>query len=166
MRQRISLLFLSLLLSVAAWAGEGDSRVSLNAGILIHCTLNAQAAYERELRYGDAVELFIEAGCKYQRDPLCGRWCTTTFWDRYYWSGGGCYKKMLAKMKNSNLRLRIGPHLGAYRGDFAYGGELSFEYSIYLANGLQVSFMQKNQVNLGHGDTFRNGVMVGLKFNI
>ena len=73
------------------------------------------------------------------------------------------YKKVLAKGKNSSFRIKGGPQFGAYKGDFTYGGEISFEYNIQLENGVQVSLIQKNQVNFNHGDDFRNGILVAFK---
>jgi len=158
----IIILILSLM-TVSTWAGDGDNRISLSAGYLIPNTLNAQIGFEHELRYGNAYELFFEAGDRYRKDPVCGKYCDDVFWKGYYWAGGITYKKMMVKGKNSNLRLRIGPQFGAYKRDFTYGGEISFEYNILLQNGIQISFIQKNQVNFKHGDTFRNGLHIGFK---
>ena len=151
------------LATILSWAGDGDNRFSLSAGFLVPNTLNAQIGYERELKYGNAMELYFEAGNRYKRDPVCGKFCSDVFWTGYYWAGGVSYKKMLAKYKNSNLKFRVGPQFGAYKGDFTYGAELSFEYNIHLENGIQVVLMQKNQININHGDTFRNGLHVGFK---
>ena len=146
-----------------AWAGEGDNRFSLNAGFLVPNTLNAFVAFEHEVRYGNAWELSFEVGNRYRKDPVCGKFCSDVFWKGYYWAGGGAYKKVLAKGKNSNFRIKVGPQFGAYKGRFSYGGEISFEYNIQLENGIQVSLTQKNQINLNHGDDFHNGILVGFK---
>ena len=161
--QRMILLVMLTMVASVGWAGEGDNRFSLQAGFLVRNTLNAQVGFEHELRYGNAWELSFEAGNRYRKDPVCGKYCTDTFWKRYYWDGAACYKKVLAKGKNSVFRIKGGPHLGAYRGDFTYGGEISFEYNIQLENGIQLTVTQKNQVNFKHGDDFRNGLFVGFK---
>lgn len=150
------------MLSTLSWAGEGDNRFLLQAGLLFQNTLNAQVGFEHELKYGNAYELFFEAGNRYRRDPVCGKFCSDVFWKGYYWSGGATYKKVLAKGKNSVLRIKGGPQFGAYKGDFTYGGEISFEYKIQLEIGVQIIITQKNQVNFKHGDDFRNGLLIGL----
>jgi len=119
--------------------------------------------FEHELRYGNAWELSFEAGDRYSKDPVCGKYCSDVFWKGYYWAAGAAYKKVLAKGKNSSFRIKGGPQFGAYKGDFTYGGEISFEYNIQLENGVQVSLIQKNQVNFNHGDDFRNGILVAFK---
>ena len=51
----------------------------------------------------------------------------------------------------------------AVRGNFFMGVECGFEYNLVLPNRVQLSVTQKNQVSFLHGDTFRNGLLVGLK---
>ena len=69
----------------------------------------------------------------------------------------------MSKGKNSNLRMRIGPQVGAYKGDYFFGAEVGFEYNICLKCGWQISIIQKNQVNFKKGDPFRNGLLIGTK---
>ena len=76
-------------------AGEKDEYFTLNTGFLFNNTLNATFGYERELNYGNALELFGEVGNKWP--------------------------------------------------------------------GIQFSLIQKNQVSFLHGDSFRNGLLIGLK---
>ena len=95
-------MMLSLMMSIGAMAGEKDEYFTLNAGFLFNNTLNATFGYERELTYGNAVELFGEVGNKWQRDPVCGKVCNDIFWKGYYWDGGLLYKYCLKKFKNSN----------------------------------------------------------------
>jgi hypothetical protein len=135
----------------------------VSAGFLVPNTLNAVVGFEHELRYGNAWELSFEAGDRYRKDPVCGKYCSDVFWKGYYWAAGAAYKKVHAKGKNSSFRIKGGPQFGAYKGDFTYGGEISFEYNIQLENGVQVSLIQKNQVNFNHGDDFRNGILVAFK---
>ena len=67
------------------------------------------------------------------------------------------------RWKNSTLRLDLGPVAGAFRGDYFFGAEGSFEYSYTFVNGWKVALKQKNNVNFMHGDTFRNGLTIGVK---
>ena len=153
-----------LALSVAiAHAGNGDEYVNLNAGFLFNSTLNATFGYERELSYSDAVELFGEIGNRWHKDPVCGHVCDESFWKDYYWGGGVLYKKQLRRFKNSTLRFRIGPECGAHTGDYFFAVEGGLEYNYVFQNRIQLSVIQKNQVGFFHGDTFRNGLIIGIK---
>ena len=155
---------LCLALSVAlARAGDGDGFFNLNAGFLFNSTLNATFGYEKELSYSDAVELFGEIGNRWHEDPVCGHVCDESFWKDYYWGGGVLYKKQLRRFKNSTLRFRIGPECGAHTGDYFFAVEGGLEYNYVFQNRMQLSVIQKNQVGFFHGDTFRNGIIIGLK---
>lgn len=81
----------------------------------------------------------------------------------YYWDGGLVYKQRLARYKNSMLRFRFGPQFGATQKKFFLGVEAGFEYSYVFQNGWEFSLIQKNNVNFLHGDTFRNGLLLGVK---
>ena len=118
--RKLSIVMLSLLISIGAMAGEKDEYFTVNAGFLFNSTLNATFGYERELTYGNAIELTGEVGNKWQRDPVCGKVCKDVFWKGYYWDGGLLYKHCLKKYKNSNLRLRFGPQFGAHTGDYFF----------------------------------------------
>lgn len=155
---------LCLMLSIAmAHAGNGDSFFTVNAGFLFNSTLNASFGYERELSYSDAVEVFGEIGDRWHKDPVCGHVCDESFWKDYYWGGGVLYKKQLRRFKNASLRLRIGPECGAHTGDYFFALEGGLEFNYVFPNRMQFSVIQKNQVGFFHGDTFRNGIMIGLR---
>lgn len=155
---------LCLVLSFAmAHAGNGDEFINLNAGFLFNSTLNATFGYERELSYSDAVELFGEVGNRWHKDPVCGHVCNESFWKDYYWGGGVLYKKQLRRFKNSMLRFRFGPECGAHTGRYFFALEGGLEYNYVFSDRMQLSIIQKNQVGFFHGDTFRNGIIIGLK---
>jgi hypothetical protein len=161
--KKVSIALLCLLCAVFAQAGEGDQYWNVNAGFLFSSTLNASIGYERELNYGDAVELFGEAGNRWHRDPVCGKVCNDVFWKDHYWDGGLLYKKALKRYKNSQLRLRLGPVFGSHTGDYFFGVEGGFEYNYTFPCRVQFSVIQKNNVCFLHGDTFRNGLLIGIK---
>ena len=73
------------------------------------------------------------------------------------------YKHRLARYKNGMLRFRFGPQFGAVERKFFLGLEGGFEYSYVFRNGWEFSLTQKNNVNFIHGDTFRNGMLLGFK---
>jgi hypothetical protein len=41
--------------------------------------------------------------------------------------------------------------------------EGGLEYNYVFPNRVQFSVIQKNQVSFFHGDTFRNGLLIGIK---
>ena len=103
--------------SIGASAQEG--KLAVNAGFLFPSTLNATIGYERPLSYGNAVELYGEAGTHWQEKD---------FWKSYYWDGGIVYKHRLVRYKNGMLRFRFGPQFGAVQKRFFIGLEGGFEY--------------------------------------
>ena len=138
-------------------ASAQDKKLTLNAGFLFPNTLNAMIGYEHPLSYGNAVEIYGEVGNHWQK-PTCCR-----FWKGYYWDGGLVYKQRLVRYKNGILRFRLGPQFGATQKKFFLGVEAGFEYSYVFQNGWEFSLIQKNNVNFLHGDTFRNGLLLGVK---
>lgn len=156
-------LMLLIIVTLNTYAGDGDQFFTLNTGILFRNTLNASFGFERELNYDNAFEIFGEVGNRWERDPECGKVCSKSFWKNYYWNGGVVYKKSLVRWRNSTLRLNVGPLAGAVRGNYFFGAEGSFEYSYTLRNGIKLVLKQKNNVCFIHGDTFRNGLTVGVK---
>ena len=163
MKKIILSLMLAFFLLPQAYAGEGDEFITINTGLLCQNTLNATFGYEKELKYDNDFEVFGEVGNRWAKDPECGKVCSKSFWKNYYWNGGILYKKNLVRWKNSTLRLDLGPVAGAFRGDYFFGAEGSFEYSYTFVNGWKVALKQKNNVNFMHGDTFRNGLTIGVK---
>lgn len=105
---------------------------------------------------GNAVEVFGEIGNHWKSGE-------GQFWKGYYWDGGILYKHRLVRYKNGMLRFRFGPEFGATERKFFLGIEGGFEYNYVFQNGWEFSLIQKNNVNFIHGDTFRNGLLIGLK---
>lgn len=144
----------SIMLSVGAFAQ--DKKLTVNAGFLFPSTLNATIGYEHPLSYGNAVELYGEAGNHWQQP-------SSRFWKGYFWDAGLVYKHRLVRYKNGMLRFRFGPQFGADKQKFFIGLEAGFEYSYVFQNGWEFAVIQKNNVNFIHGDTFRNGLLIGMK---
>ena len=139
---------------LAMGASAQNGKLSVNAGFLFPSTLNATVGYERPLAYGNAVEVFGEVG---------NHWRKPDFWQGYYWDGGIVYKHRLVRYKNAMLRFRFGPQFGATQRKFFFGIEEGLEYSHVFRNGWEFSIIQKNNVNFINGDTFRNGLLLGVK---
>lgn len=150
----------TILVLVCAVASIGamaqDNKIAVNAGFLFPSTLNATVGYERSFTYGDAVEVFGEIGVHWRSGD-------GQFWKGYYWDGGIIYKHRLHRYKNGSFRVRFGPQFGAVERKFFIGIEGGFEYNYVFPNGCEFSIIQKNNVNFLHGDTFRNGLMLGFK---
>lgn len=161
--RKILMIAMMAVTAISTRAGEDDLNFNIGAGYLYENNLNAEFSVEKELRYGHAIALFFEAGNKMVKDPICGKYCKDTFWNNYYWDGGAIYKHCLTQWKNSLLRINLGPNFGAVTGDFFLGFQLNLEYDIYFYNRWALSITQKNQVGFLSGDTFRNGLMIGLK---
>ncbi len=142
---------------ISVSAGDGDDRLTVSAGFLFPSTLDAQIGWEHDLSYGNSIEVIAEAGNHWQT-PVCHM-----FWKGYYWDGGVSYKHRLKRFKNGQLRIRGGVIAGAEQKDFFFGPEIGFEYDYVFPNGWRFCVIQKNNVNFLHGDTFRNGLLIGLK---
>ena len=142
--------------TLGASAQESHGKLTINAGFLFPSTLNTTMGYEHSFGYGSAVELFGEIGDHWESGE-------GQFWRGYYWDGGLLYKHRLARYKNGCLRFRVGPEFGAIERKFFVGVEAGFEYNYVFQNGWEFALIQKNNVNFVHGDTFRNGLLLGLK---
>lgn len=152
---------LFIMLVVVAWIptfADEPSRLAANVGVLAPYTLDATVAYEMPTGYGHSWYVFGEAGNHWQT-PACHM-----FWKKYFWDGGAGYKHRLVRYKNGSLRLFGGAYCGAYLHKVFFGAEAGFEYNYTFPNNWQFTVTQKNNVNfLHHVDTFRNGLMIGLK---
>ena len=159
-------IILAMICAIASLgASAQDSKLTVNAGFLFPSTLNATVGYERSFTYGNAVEIYGEIGNHWKTAP-------GQFWSSrsallakngYYWDGGLIYKHRLHRYKNGSFRVRLGPQFGAVERRFFIGIEGGFEYNYVFQNGCEFSIIQKNNVNFLHGDTFRNGLMLGFK---
>lgn len=149
-------ILIALIFAVVSIGASAQEKFTVNAGFLFPSTLNATVGFEHSLNYGHAVELFGEIGNHWKSGE--GR-----FWKGYYWDGGILYKHRLVRYKNGMLRFRFGPQFGAVECRFFLGLEGGFEYNYVFQNGWEFSLIQKNTVNFLHGDTFRNGLLIGLK---
>lgn len=161
MKKYLFLIMICLNLACApVWAGDGDQRIGVDAGIFFPSTISTAISYEHELSYGKSFDLVGEIGNHWQT-PACCR-----FWKGYYWDAGFGYKLRLKRYKNSMLLLRLGGQLGSTRGDFFLGCNLTLEYDYVLPSGIRLCVAQKNDFNFLHGDHFRNGLTIGVKFPI
>ena len=152
--KKLLFILLCAVMTIGTSAQAQDAKLTINAGFQFPSTLNATVGYEHPLSYGNAVELYGEVGNHWRKDD---------FWKGYFWDGGIVYKQRLARYKNGMLRFRFGPQFGAVERKFFIGLEAGFEYSYVFRNGCEFVITPKNNVNFLHGDTFRNGLLLGIK---
>lgn len=157
-------ILLSLSLAAAAVlqvrADEPD-RLCANVGVMAPYTLDATVEFEMPTKYGNAWTLFGEAGNRWQK-PVCHM-----FWKGYYWDGGLGYKHRLRRYKNGSLKLFGQAYCGSNVRKVFIGFALGLEYNYTFPNNWQLTVTQKNNFNfLNHVDTFRNGLLVGIKVPI
>lgn len=152
--KRILFSLVCALFSAVAMAGNGDEYFTVKSGFLFPQTGNIQLSYERGLDYDTYAEIFGELSSKFKKAED-GK--------DYYWGGGFGLKKGLKRYKNSALYLTGEIHAGAYVKEFFFGAGLGLEYAYTFRSGLQFVIQQKNQVNFLHNDTFKNGVLLGLR---
>lgn len=152
------LIALVILLGFAARGTAGDNEhISVNAGFLFPSTIDLTIGYEWMNQNGHALEVFGELG-DHWRHPVCHN-----FWKGYYWDGGLVYKHQLKRLKNGTFRIFGGGHCGAWQTKVFFGIRAGFEYNYIFANNWEFSITQLNTVNFLHGDTFQNGLMIGVK---
>ena len=151
-------LLLSLLLlavSVPMSAQDGYDAFSVRGGLLVPSTNHVLISYERTKNLDNSYSYFAELGAKY---------IDTSQPEDYYWDLGMMYHHNLVRFKNSNLRITPEFHGGAAEKKFFLGVGLGFEYNYTFRSGVVFVLHQTNQVNFFHNDTFKNGLLVGLKF--
>lgn len=137
---------------------DDASRLSVNAGVFVPYTLETTVAYEYATGYGDSWVAQLEAGTHWQT-PICHM-----FWKKNFWGGGLGYRHRLVRLKNGSFRIGGDVNCGAFAQRVTVGFDILFEYNYTFSNNWQFSVSQKNAFNfLHHVDTFRNGLMIGLK---
>lgn len=137
-------------------AGDRE-HFTFNAGAAFPSTLNATVGYELQNHNGHAYEIFGEIGDHWGY-PICHN-----FWKGYFWDGGFQYKHQLKRLKNGTFRIFGGAQFGAVQTKFFLGIRAGFEYCYIFKNNWEFCITQFNCVNFIHGDTFRNGLMIGFK---
>lgn len=155
--KRLLVIFITILF-IENIKADDVSRISFNAGIFAPYTLDATIAYEHATGYGHSWVAQLEAGTHWQT-PVCHM-----FWKKSFWGGGLGYRHRLIRMKNGSFRIGGDVNVGAFAQRVTVGFDVLFEYNYTFSNNWQFCVTQKNAFNFLHNvDTFRNGLMVGLK---
>jgi hypothetical protein len=163
------LLSLVALVTVAtsAFAGDNDRRLSLGVGLLYENGLDATLSYEKETRYHNAVEFFLNGYLKWDECADCGYICPDTFWRNYRtWSVGAAYKPCVTRGRNNYGNLRLGASLGSDTDKVLGGVHAGYEHNYRLRDGWQLYWQFKTDLMIKGEDLFRTGVVIGIKLPV
>lgn len=155
--KRLLIIFITVFSVISSYADE-PARISVNAGVFAPYTLDATIAYEHPTGFGHSWVALLEGGTHWQT-PVCHM-----FWKKNFWGGGLGYRHRLVRFKNGSFRIGGDVTCGSFERKVTVGFDVLFEYNYTFANNWQFTVSQKNAFNfLHHVDTFRNGLMIGLK---
>ncbi len=167
MKKIIIVLLLMVGLGTAkSYAGEGNVYFNLGGGWQYKNTITSMLSMEFETRYHSAWEVNINLSNEYRKCPIHNVIDSESFWYKQSFSVGGAYKGRLIRWKNSTLKYRFGVDLGAEESDFQLGLGVGLEYNYTLKNNMKLFVLQKNDFRFWAGDTFRNGLLIGIKIPI
>lgn len=163
--------FLALVLMACctprAAAGVGDGHLGLQAGVLYPRIFNVTLSYDKETRYHNAWEYYLDYSTQWNDCKTCGKVCKESFWkSRYAFGGGIAYKPAANRGKNHVGRARIGLDLGTNTRDFAMGVEIGYEHVWAFRSGVQLVFQQKNEVTFWGKPLFKSGALLGVRIPI
>lgn len=155
------LVILITILFVSNIKADDATRIAVNAGVFAPYTVEMTVAYEHATGYGHSWVGQVEAGTHWQT-PVCHM-----FWKKYFWGGGLGYRHRLVRFKNGSFRVGGDVNCGAFEKKVTVGFDVLLEYNYTFPNNWQFTVSQKNSFNFLHNvDTFRNGLMIGLKIPI
>lgn len=155
--KRLLAIFMSILFAINIKADE-PARFAVNAGVFAPYTIEANISYEHPSGYSNSLVAMLQGGTHWQT-PVCHM-----FWKKNFWGGALGYRHRLIRLKNASFRVGGDVTCGAYMKCITVGFDVLFEYNYTFSNNWQVSLSQKNSFNFLHNvDTFRNGLMIGLK---
>lgn len=160
----LAVVFVLLMAGGTVQAGERDKYIGLQAGVMYPRIFSATLSFEKEGRYHNAFEAYVDYFTQWNDCPTCGKVCSDSFWNsRYGLSFGATYKPCVNSTRNSFGRMRFGADLGTNSRSFAAGIEIGYEHVWTLRNRVQLVFIQKNEVNFWAKPTFCNGVQLGIR---
>lgn len=162
--KKLYILAIMIIISLRCFAGDGDKFFNISGGWQWKNTVNAIIGLEKETKYHNAYELYVDLATAYETCPEHGVVDTKSFWAYKTFGIGGAYKPTFRRGKNSIVRWRFGADLGANRKGFQASVDVGLEYSYSFKNGMQFFIMQKNDFVFWTKNHFRNGLLIGLKF--
>lgn len=146
-------------------AGEGDGHFGIQTGIMYPRIFNATLSYDLETNYHNAYEVYVDYFTQWDKCGTCDKVCMDSFWKRRYGLGiGAAYKPAIHRGHNQFGRLRLGADVGTNTRGFALGIEVGYEYVFSFQSGVQLVIQQKNEVTFWSKPTFKNGLLLGVRF--
>lgn len=147
-----------------AAAGIGDGHLGLQAGVLYPRIMNVTLSYDKETKYHNAWEFYLDYSTQWKDCVTCGKVCTDSFWKTRYGLGvGGAYKPAVRRGKNNVGRLRMGLDIGTNTREFAMGVELGYEHVWAFRSGVQLVLQQKNEFTFWGKPLLKNGLLMGVR---
>jgi hypothetical protein len=148
-------------------AQNGSNRISLGAGLLYERGMDLTLSYEHETNYHNAWEYFANVYLKWDDCESCGHICPESFWNNYRSYGFGiAYKPCVVRGRNHYGNVRIGASAGSDTNKFMGGVHVGYEHSYALSKGWQLFWQVKSDIMIKGKDTFRTGVVLGIKCEI
>ncbi len=167
MKKTISLMIACLCFAMSASAQRNSDRVSLGVGLLYENGLDATIAYEHELNYHNAAEVFANGYLKWTDCSSCGHICPESFWRNYRsCSLGIAYKPCVVRGRNHFGNVRIGASLGSDTERFLAGIHIGYEHNYVLRSGWVLYWQVKSDMMIKGQDLFRTGVVLGFKIPV
>lgn len=158
------LLFMAVCCTPRAAAGTGDGHLGLQTGVLYPRIFNVTLSYDKETRYHNAWEYYLDYSTQWKDCPTCGKVCQDSFWkNRYSFGGGIAYKPAVKRGKNNVGRVRLGLDLGTNTREFAMGIEIGYEHVWAFRNGVQLVLQQKNEITFWGKPLLKNGLLAGIR---
>lgn len=163
--------FLLLLLSLFLFGGMRAAAQSSNvwrgmaaAGVYYERGLDATLSVERETKYHNAWEFFVNGYLKWEVDEDAGHVTCKSFWHSYNtWCVGVACKPCVSRGRNNHGNLRLGVSGGSDIDEFIGIVHVGYEHSYSLKGGWALFFQLKEDVAICADDLFRTGVSFGVK---
>lgn len=142
---------------------HGD-HLMLGVGASYPNGLEANLGYEHETEYHNAWEFWGSYYIKYDKDPEVGHITSESFWHNYNtWLLGVAYKPCVTRGRNYHGNLRLGGSGGSDLDKWLGAMNLGYEHTYNLYNGWSFYFQVKEDIVFRGKDTFRTGVVLGIK---
>lgn len=164
MVKTLALILLFTLCGEKVCAQSHGDHLMLGLGASYPNGLEANLAYEHETEYHSAWEYFGSYYIKYEKDPEVGHITNETFWHNYNnWLIGVAYKPCVSRGRNHHGNFRIGGSAGSDLDKWLGAVNLGYEHTYNLYNGWSLYYQIKEDIVFRGKDTFRTGVVVGVK---
>ena len=157
-------LIMAIYCTPRAVAGTGDGHLGVQTGLMYPRILNITLSYDKEVKYHNAWEAYIDYSTQWNKCKTCDKVCKKSFWkSRYAFGVGAAYKMAVKRGRNNVGRFRVGLDLGTNTRNFAMGVEVGYEHVWAFRNGVQLVLQQKNEITFWGKPLMKNGALVGIR---